>query len=83
MVEKEPKTNKGKKKQSKEPSNVVEEKRKKPRGPKKETAEDRANKELDNIAAYQARLAKKKNKQKRIRAIVDDDKFASNRRGIL
>lgn len=44
--------------------------------PKKDTAEDRAKKELEKIASYQARLAKKKNKPKKIKTVMDD----SNRR---
>ncbi|XP_031841882.1 dead-box helicase Rs1 [Nomia melanderi] len=69
------------KKQHREPSNIVEEKKKKvTKEVKKETAEDRAKYELDKIAAYQARLAKKKNKQKKIRTIVDDDRSTTNRK---
>ncbi|XP_076624413.1 dead-box helicase Rs1 [Colletes latitarsis] len=78
--------NKGKKNKSKskEPSNIVEEKKKKvTKEPKKETAEDRAKGELDKIAAFQARLAKKKNKQKKIRTVMDDDKFSVNRKASL
>jgi len=40
---------------------------------KQNTAEDRAKKELDKIAAYQARLAKKSNKQKKIRTVMDEN----------
>lgn len=71
---------KEKKKPNKEPSNIVEEKKKKAKEPKKETAEDRAKRELEKIAAYQARLAKKQNKLSKIRTIVDDDKFTSNKK---
>ncbi|XP_006618560.1 probable ATP-dependent RNA helicase DDX27 [Apis dorsata] len=71
---------KEKKKSNKEPSNIVEEKKKKAKEPKKETAEDRAKKELEKIAAYQARLAKKQNKLNKIRTIVDDDKFTPNKK---
>ncbi|XP_043799505.1 probable ATP-dependent RNA helicase DDX27 [Apis laboriosa] len=71
---------KEKKKLNKEPSNIVEEKKKKAKEPKKETAEDRAKKELEKIAAYQARLAKKQNKLNKIRTIVDDDKFTPNKK---
>lgn len=71
------------KKQNKEPSNIIEDKKKKSKGPKQETAEDRANRELEKIAAYQARLAKKKNKQNKIRAVVENDKFSSNRKASL
>ncbi|KAG6803052.1 ATP-dependent RNA helicase DDX27 [Apis mellifera caucasica] len=70
---------KEKKKPNKEPSNIVEEKKKKAKEPKKETAEDRAKRELEKIAAYQARLAKKQNKLSKIRTIVDD-KFTSNKK---
>lgn len=73
-------TNKGQK-QNKEPSNIIEEKKKRSKEPKQETAEDRAKKELEKIAAYQARLAKKKNKQNKIRTVVENDKFSSNRKG--
>ncbi|XP_060828935.1 probable ATP-dependent RNA helicase DDX27 [Bombus pascuorum] len=71
------------KKQNKEPSNIVEEKKKKSKESKQETAEDRAKRELEKIAAYQARLAKKKNKQNKIRAVVENDKFSSNRKASL
>ncbi|XP_033333122.2 dead-box helicase Rs1 isoform X1 [Megalopta genalis] len=80
LTEKEPKS-KTNKKQNREPRNIVEEKKKKvPKEPKKETAEDRARNELDKIAAYQARLAKKKSKQKKIRTVMDDDRSATNKR---
>ncbi|XP_015429519.1 PREDICTED: probable ATP-dependent RNA helicase DDX27 [Dufourea novaeangliae] len=84
LTEKRPKS-KEKKQQNKEPSNIVEEKKKKKgsKEPKKETAEDRANKELEKIAAYQARLAKKKNKQKKIRTVVEDNKSTNNRRAAV
>ncbi|XP_033360984.1 probable ATP-dependent RNA helicase DDX27 [Bombus vosnesenskii] len=75
-------TNKGQK-QNKEPSNIIEEKKKRSKEPKQETAEDRAKKELEKIAAYQARLAKKKNKQNKIRTVVENDKFSSNRKASL
>ncbi|XP_034181342.2 dead-box helicase Rs1 [Osmia lignaria lignaria] len=83
LTEKQVKANKGKKRQSDEAPNVVKDKKKKlSKEPKKETAEDRANKELEKIAAFQARLAKKKNKQKKLRTVVDD-KFMTNKRGSL
>nr|XP_012150388.1 PREDICTED: probable ATP-dependent RNA helicase DDX27 [Megachile rotundata] len=83
LTEKKPKPNKEKKKND-EPPNIVKETNKKvSKGPKKETAEDRAMKELEKIAAVQARLAKKKNKQKKLRTVVDDDKFMANKRGSL
>lgn len=64
------------------PSNLVtENKAKKPKKKpeqKLDPAEARANRELEKVAAYQARLAKNNNKLKRIRTVVDDD---INRRG--
>lgn len=78
MTEKQPKS-KEKVKQNREPSNIVQEEKKKKgsRERKKETAEDRAKRELDKIAAYQARLAKKSNKQRKIRTIVEDNRYES------
>lgn len=62
------------KKHEKEPSNIVQEKKKKAQDePKRDTAEDRAKKELEKIAAYQARLAKKNNRQKKIRTVMDEN----------
>ncbi|XP_011695028.1 PREDICTED: probable ATP-dependent RNA helicase DDX27 [Wasmannia auropunctata] len=62
------------KKNEKEPSNIVQEKKKKAQNdPQKDTAEDRAKKELEKIAAYQARLAKKGNRQKKIRTVMDEN----------
>jgi len=62
------------KKHEKEPFNIVQEKKKKAQNePKQDTAEDRAKKELEKIVAYQARLAKKSNKQKKIRTIMDEN----------
>jgi len=62
------------KKHEKEPLNIVQEKKKKTQNePKQDTAEDRAKKELEKIVAYQARLAKKSNKQKKIRTIMDEN----------
>ncbi|KAK9304444.1 hypothetical protein QLX08_004216 [Tetragonisca angustula] len=80
LTEKRPNINKKKKQKSTKPLNVVEEKKEKSKEPKKETAEDRTKRELEKIAAYQARLAKKWNKQSKIRTIIEDDRFASNRR---
>lgn len=82
LTEKQPNANK-KKQQNTKPLNVVEEKKEKSKESKKETAEDRTKRELEKIAAYQARLAKKKNKQSKIRTVVENDKFASNRKGIF
>lgn len=59
----------------------MEEKKKKTQNePKKDTAEDRAKKELEKIAAYQARLAKRSNKQKKIKVVMDENNrdFAKN-----
>ncbi|KAG5313607.1 DDX27 helicase, partial [Pseudoatta argentina] len=62
------------KKHEKELSNIVQEKKKKAQNePQKDTAEDRARKELEKIAAYQARLAKKSNRQKKIRTVTDEN----------
>ncbi|KAG5337858.1 DDX27 helicase, partial [Acromyrmex heyeri] len=62
------------KKHEKELSNIVQEKKKKAQNePQKDTAEDRAKKELEKIAAYQARLAKKSNRQKKIRTVTDEN----------
>lgn len=70
-------TQKEKKKKAKEESapNIVDEKSKKPK--KKEVkldpAEERAQKELAKVAAYQARVMKKERKQKKIRCVNDDE----------
>ncbi|XP_053985019.1 probable ATP-dependent RNA helicase DDX27 [Hylaeus volcanicus] len=80
LVEKQPK-NKEKKIRHIGPPKIGEEKKKKvSKDLKKETAEDRAVKELEKIAAFQARLAKKKNKQKKIRTVMDDDRSLANRK---
>ncbi|XP_032671763.1 probable ATP-dependent RNA helicase DDX27 [Odontomachus brunneus] len=72
------------KKCEKKPSNIVEDKKKKVQNePKKDTAEDRAKKELDKIAAYQARLTKRKNKPKKIKTIIDDSNRDFSRKGSL
>lgn len=72
------------KKHEKDPSNIVQEKKKKPQNePKKDTAEDRARKELEKIAAYQARLAKKSNRQKKIRTVMDESNRDFARKGII
>ncbi|CAK9811224.1 Probable ATP-dependent RNA helicase DDX27 [Anthophora plagiata] len=84
LNEKQPKVNnKEKRKQNKELPNTVEEKKNKFKQGKKETAEDRARRELGKIEAYQARLAKKKNKQQKIRTIVENDQSLANRRASL
>lgn len=60
----------------------MEEKKKKTQNePKKDTAEDRAKRELEKIAAYQARLAKKSNKQKKIRVVMDEYNRDFNKKG--
>ncbi|XP_048506308.1 probable ATP-dependent RNA helicase DDX27 isoform X2 [Athalia rosae] len=66
---------KNKKKQEREPPNTVTEeaRRAKKKNPHKETAEDRANKEMEKVAAFQARLAKRKNRQSKIRSVVEDN----------
>lgn len=56
--------------------------KKKKNEPKKDTAEDRAKKELEKIAAYQARLAKRSNKQKKIRAVREESNRAFSGKGI-
>lgn len=62
----------------------MEEKKKKTQNePKKDTAEDRAKRELEKIAAYQARLAKKSNKQKKIRVVMDEHNHDFTKKGIV
>lgn len=71
------------KKREKEPSNIVEDKKKKEQNePKKDTAEDRAKRELDKIAAYQVRLSKRKNKPKKIKTIIDESNRGFSKQGI-
>lgn len=61
------------KSKKREPSNVVEDKKNKTQNePKKDTVENRTKRELEKIAAYQARLAKKNNKDKKIRVVLDE-----------
>lgn len=66
--------------------NIVEEKAKKAKkkAPEIDPAEERAMKELNKVAAYQARIAKRSNKQKKIRTVLDDtDKhYNKEQRGI-
>ncbi|XP_012281293.1 probable ATP-dependent RNA helicase DDX27 [Orussus abietinus] len=80
LTEKQPK-NKGNKQKEMKPPNLVEEyaksKKRKKKALHQETADDRAARELEKVAAYQARLAKKKNKLKKIRTVVDIDYRAS------
>lgn len=70
------------------PSNLVEDNIKKAKKKKEQEkidpAEARANRELEKVAAYQARLAKKMNKPKKIRAVVEDNERRSfNKKGKL
>lgn len=72
------------KRKNEEPSNIVEEKKKKKQNePNKNTAEDRAKKELEKTAAYQARLAKRSNRQRKIKAVVDESNRDFAKRGSL
>lgn len=72
------------KNQEKIPSNLVKNNKKKAEEEsKKDTAEDRAKKELDKIAAYQARLAKKSNKQRKIRTVIDESNYNTVQQGII
>ncbi|XP_015187767.1 PREDICTED: probable ATP-dependent RNA helicase DDX27 [Polistes dominula] len=77
------KPRKQKDKEEKDFSKVIEEKKKKnvKKEQHKETAEDRAKRELEKIAAYQARLAKQKSKEKKIRTVVDTDAYTTNNKG--
>lgn len=72
------------KKHEKEPSNIVKNKSKKVQEEsKKDTAEDRAKRELEKTAAYQARLAKKGNKQKKLRTVMDENNYKVTKQGSL
>ncbi|KAK2579488.1 hypothetical protein KPH14_010801 [Odynerus spinipes] len=76
------KQRKQKNKEGKDTKNIVEEKKKNAKKEQhKETAEDRANRELEKIAAYQARLAKQKSKEKKIRTVVDSVRYTTNNSG--
>ncbi|XP_070513500.1 probable ATP-dependent RNA helicase DDX27 isoform X2 [Cardiocondyla obscurior] len=68
------------KKQEKESSNIIKKKTKVQNEPKKDTAEDRAKKELEKLVAYQARLAKKGNKLKKIRTIAEENHNSTKKR---
>ncbi|XP_012232938.1 probable ATP-dependent RNA helicase DDX27 [Linepithema humile] len=73
-----------KKKNNEEPSNIVKEKKKKIQNePTKNTAEDRAKKELEKIAAYQVRLAKRSNKQKKMKVVMDESNRDFAKKGSL
>lgn len=68
------------KKVEKGPINIVEEKKKAQKSePKQDTAEDRAKRELERTIAYQARLAKRRNRPQKIRTVAED--HGSNRDG--
>ncbi|XP_020285688.1 probable ATP-dependent RNA helicase DDX27 [Pseudomyrmex gracilis] len=57
----------------KEPINFVQDKKKAQKNePKQNTAEDRANRELEKTLAYQARVAKRLNKPKKIRTVANN-----------
>lgn len=62
---------------------MQEKKKKTQNEPKKDTAEDRAKKELEKIAAYQARLAKRSNKQKKIKTVMDESNRDFTKKGII
>ncbi|XP_014605115.1 PREDICTED: probable ATP-dependent RNA helicase DDX27 [Polistes canadensis] len=73
---------KKKDKEEKDFSKVIEEKKKNAKKEQyKETAEDRAKRELEKIAAYQARVAKQKFKAKKIRTVIDTDAYTRNNKG--
>lgn len=55
------------------PINIVQNKKKAQKNvPKQDTAEDRAKRELEKTLAYQARMAKRLSRPKKIRTVVDD-----------
>lgn len=60
---------------------MVENKKRKDETKNKKTAEDRTKDELDKVAAYQARIAKKKNKLRKMKTVVDDDQRSFNKIG--
>ncbi|XP_033218592.1 probable ATP-dependent RNA helicase DDX27 [Belonocnema kinseyi] len=74
---------KPKSKKRKESSSLEGEKEKKLKKKKEpvDPAEERINKELEKVAAYQARLAKKTNRQKKIRAMVDEKGRPNEKKG--
>lgn len=62
---------------------MQEKKKKAQNESKKATAEDRAKKELEKMAAYQARLAKKSNRQKKIKTVMDENNRDFTKKGII
>lgn len=62
---------------------MQEKKKKAQNESKKDTAEDRAKKELEKTAAYQARLAKKNNRQKKIKTVMDENNRDFTKKGII
>lgn len=61
------------KKHEKVPPNIVKNKKKQPQEePKKNISEDRVNKDLEKLIAFQVRAAKRKQKPKKIRSMDDD-----------
>jgi ATP-dependent RNA helicase DDX27 len=73
LTEKEKKVEKEKK--EKKSLNIVQEKTKKskPKAPALDPAEERAIKELNKVAAYQARMTKRNNRQKKIRTVIEEN----------
>lgn len=64
-------------------SNIVDDKKKKIQNEsKQDTAEYRINRELEKLAAYQVRLAKRNNKQKKIK-VMDESNRDFARKGII
>ncbi|XP_058796893.1 probable ATP-dependent RNA helicase DDX27 [Phymastichus coffea] len=74
LTEKQNKNAKDKNMKNHKSLKMVDEKAKKSKkiAQKLDPAEERTMKELNKVAAYQARLAKKNNKQKKIRTMIDD-----------
>lgn len=68
---------KGKRKREDEPpiNQVIEKRKRLKKRQEVDPAQERIDKELAKVAAYQARLAKKNNKQKRIKAVVDNSEM--------
>lgn len=75
---------KSKKEKNDGPSNLVANNKlkKKKKEPELDPAEARALKELEKVAAYQARLVKRKGKMKKIRTVIDDgDRRTTDKNG--